>query len=392
MKGTMNKNRFARQVFALVATLVLAACGQQESEPGRIDLTRLDTEEARLTARDLFASVEYIPLETRPECLLGSTAIMAVDDSNVLVWQGNDVLRFSRDGSFLNKVGTTGNGHGEHGATRSARYDTGSRTVLIATFDNRIFRYSLDGEYLGDFKMPDNGKVPQTFRVAHDGNLVCEMRDYKEEGLDVWLQVFTPESGELRLSRRIYTDGETVKRSMMKTATMCSTPDGTWMILPFDDWAWCYTPEGKIDSLLFDRGSYSPSRELCENWDNSEELKQTKYQIDNMVGTEKHFYLEVPTKQGGRDVLVDRRTNRVVHNHYWRWGFEDKGHIRLDGFSEDVTFWPFISTGRDGNLLAALMPIDLFAGEDRQTLRKKAQNDYPLNDDSNPILVIAREK
>ena len=44
MKGTMNKNRFARQVFALVATLVLVACGQQESESGRIDLTRLDTE------------------------------------------------------------------------------------------------------------------------------------------------------------------------------------------------------------------------------------------------------------------------------------------------------------------------------------------------------------
>ena len=39
-----------------------------------------------------------------------------------------------------------------------------------------------------------------------------------------------------------------------------------------------------------------------------------------------------------------------------------------------------------------LLPIDRFDDDDLEILKKIAVNDYPLNDMSNPILVVAEEK
>ena len=377
----MNKRHFL-----LLCIFCLCACCPPK-DGNTIDLTGIGQKELVVPAESIYSSIKFIPLETREQSILSSPNVFGMDSNNVLVWDQDEILRFDTQGKFLNRVGRLGRGHGEHGRINSANYDEKEKRIYVGNMGGFIYKYDLEGNYIGQFKISENNEILQTVRFNKQLNaLVCETRKYSSEGLQVNLRIVSPDGTE-KGTYPVYKDHEQVSRSMTRTGMLRNTSEGVMFTLPFDDKVTLLTPQGIIDTLTMDRGNFRPSRQLCENWDYSDELYRTKYQIDNIVVTDKYFYLTVTMDKEQCDLLVDRHSHAFIHDKKYAYGSELE-HLSLKGFKH-VSFWPW---GAFDNKAVDLLPIDRFDNDDLDVLKKTAVNDYPLDDMSNPILVIAEEQ
>lgn len=377
----MNKRHFL-----LLCIFCLCACCRQKGG-AIIDLTGIGQKELVVPAESIYSSIKFIPLETHEQSILSSPNVFGMDSNNVLVWDQDEILRFDTQGKFLNRVGRLGRGHGEHGRINSANYDENEKRIYVGNMGGFIYKYDLEGNYIGQFKISENNEILQTVRFNKQLNaLVCETRKYSGEGLQVNLRIVSPDGAE-KGTYLVYKDHEQVSRSMTRTGMLRNTSEGVMFMLPFDDKMTLLTQQGIIDTLTMDRGNFRPSRKLCENWDYSDELYKTKYQIDNIVVTDKYFYLTVTMDKEQCDLLIDRHSHAFIHDKKYAYGSELE-HLSLKGFKH-VSFWPWVAFD---NKAVDLLPIDRFDNDDLEVLKKTAVNDYPLNDMSNPILVIAEER
>ena len=195
-------------------------------------------------------------------------------------------------------MGRLGKGHGEHGRINSANYDENKKIIYVGNMGGFIYKYDIEGNYIGQFKIAENGEILQTVRFNKQLDaLVCETRKYSGEGFrSAFVQCRLKESRKVHIP--IYEDNEQVSRSMTRTGMLRNTSEGVMFMLPFDDKVTLLTQQGIIDTLTMDRGNLRPSRKLCENWDYADELYRTKYQIDNIVVTDKYFFLTVTMDKG----------------------------------------------------------------------------------------------
>ena len=375
-----------RCYFFFLSIFFLYACGPQK-DGTKIDLTGIGHEEFVVPAESIYSSIKFIPLETNEKSILSSPNVFGMDENNVLIWDQDEILRFDVQGKFLNRVGRLGRGHGEHGRINSANYDENGKIVYVGNMGGFIYKYNLEGNYIGQFKISENNEILQTVRFNKQLDaLVCEMRKYSSKGLQVSLRMVSPDGTE-KGTFTVYKDNEQVSRSMMRTGMLRNTSEGVIFMLPFDDKVTLLTRQGIIDTLTMDRGNFRPSRKLCENWDYSGELYRTKYQIDNIVVTDKYFYLTVTMDKKQCDLLIDRHSYAFIHDKKYAYGSESE-HLSLKGFKH-VSFWPWVAFN---NKTVDLLPIDRFDDNDLEALKEIAVNDYPLNDMSNPILVVAEER
>lgn len=372
--------------FLLLCPFFMYACSRQKGG-NTIDLTGIGQKELVVPAESIYSSIKFIPLETHEKSILSSPNVFGMDSDNVLVWDQDEILRFDTHGKFLNRVGRLGRGHGEHGRINSANYDENEKRIYVGNMGGFIYKYDLEGNYIGQFKISENNEILQTVRFNKQLDaLVCETRKYSGEGLQVNLRVVSPDGAE-KGTYLVYKDHEQVSRSMTRTGMLRNTSEGIMFMLPFDDKVTLLTQQGIIDTLTMDRDNFRPSRKLCENWDYSDELYKTKYQIDNIVVTDKYFYLTVTMDKEQCDLLIDRHSHAFIHDKKYAYGSELE-HLSLKGFKH-VSFWPWVAFD---NKAVDLLPIDRFDNDDLEVLKKTAVNDYPLDDMSNPILVIAEEQ
>ena len=93
------------------------------------------------------ANTRLIPLETTDDCLIGNiTDLRLVGDTLVVVdgYKSKQVYLFNRDGKFLSKIGSVGDGPGEYGQITQATANSDG----IEIFDmqsNRFIAYDYDG-------------------------------------------------------------------------------------------------------------------------------------------------------------------------------------------------------------------------------------------------------
>jgi hypothetical protein len=97
----------------------------------------------------LFSDIIKIDLETSNNSLIGSIKDLKVIDSDIYIIQSTSgfysLLRFNRDGRFLNEIGSYGRGPGEMLDIRDFHIDNNSIEVLTNT---DIAQYTIDGGFI----------------------------------------------------------------------------------------------------------------------------------------------------------------------------------------------------------------------------------------------------
>jgi hypothetical protein len=127
-----------------------------------INLDNIPSEVREFKLSELFSDFQAIPLETRPECVIGNTKIKFSKDFIFVGTQNfpraSKLYRFSKNGSFINEYGKEGRGPGEHQGYMPAKViPLEEDTLLLANWlgsndNSQIF--SLNGSVRGEVIQP----------------------------------------------------------------------------------------------------------------------------------------------------------------------------------------------------------------------------------------------
>ena len=122
----------------------------------RIDVYSATQNKAEvLNVSQIAEDIEFLPLETTDECLLGDgMRNLVVAKNDIIIYDGEEVCyRFGRNGKFKNRIGRKGNGPGEYVKSFYIVVDTLNQWVYMGDYSQKkLVKYDYEGKYLGDLK------------------------------------------------------------------------------------------------------------------------------------------------------------------------------------------------------------------------------------------------
>lgn len=133
----------------LFIVLIFNSCSESKSDISKsannfyyFDLENAIKHPQNIYLNDLVSEVEYVPLETGPECMLGPIAKLAVTDSFIFISDVKKLLQFKKNGQFIKQIGSIGRGPGEYeSVTDFFIDDKGKRIYILNNREVQIFTY-----------------------------------------------------------------------------------------------------------------------------------------------------------------------------------------------------------------------------------------------------------
>jgi hypothetical protein len=123
----------------------------------------LDNVVERLLLSDAVADIDIVPLEVNEDHLFKRLDYVALSESDIFIGgMVTRVLRYNRDGKFINAIGSQGQGPNDFMFNFGAKLDSTNQTIcIIGTFgdtntDFKTLEYTLDGTFL------KTGRIPST--------------------------------------------------------------------------------------------------------------------------------------------------------------------------------------------------------------------------------------
>ena len=100
-----------------------------------------------LFASEVISDVEYIPLETSDQCLIGEYFSANISENYILVHSRSQCVLFSRQGKYIRHIGSQGNGPEEYKLVSGMSIDEKSCMVYISSL-YELLVYRISGEFV----------------------------------------------------------------------------------------------------------------------------------------------------------------------------------------------------------------------------------------------------
>lgn len=129
--------------------LIVAHTEEVNGEPLTVCQYDLLTDTVDIPLSGLVEELQFVKLDRREEALVGGGSVI-LSDNYILVLASRNVpcKLFRKDGTYINKVGSIGQGPGEYQNIYDAQIDEESgRIYLLPWITNRILVYNLEGKY-----------------------------------------------------------------------------------------------------------------------------------------------------------------------------------------------------------------------------------------------------
>lgn len=125
----------------------------------------------------LIQEFDYVPLETKNECLIGSINKLLINKDSYIIHDkdNNKIFRFNKEGRYINQIGIVGNGPHEYKEAYDVSISTNNDISVLDLKGRKIIIYRLDGSYLNEIKI----KFLFTQHEYLENKLVCNI--YKSE-------------------------------------------------------------------------------------------------------------------------------------------------------------------------------------------------------------------
>ncbi len=175
------KTLSGKRLLILTCLATLMACNTQSehhNKPEVIDVEENLDNYQNLQLTDLATEIQYIPLETTPESILGSIKEVYVTKNNILVYS-NEIFLFDRKGHFLRKIGQKGKGPFEYSLLGVPRIINDTVFVPTTIPKNNIFLFSTNGQPLTSISTKINGFNPIFDNWYYDSpNILLQVPNY----------------------------------------------------------------------------------------------------------------------------------------------------------------------------------------------------------------------
>ena len=126
-----------------------------ESEITKINIDLDSKSQSSLALNDIIESIEYIPLETKDECIIGTISRnfhFEISDGYILVQcsKAGRYYLFNRKGRFVAQIGNIGEGPGEYLFTTNPYFidEENKQIVLFAINPDRYIYYDMTGKHI----------------------------------------------------------------------------------------------------------------------------------------------------------------------------------------------------------------------------------------------------
>jgi hypothetical protein len=116
------------------------------------------------------SDVEYIVLETREDCMVRPVVRYYFTDSLIFIRNFDHILKFSRNGKFIQRIGTSGRGPGEIDLIRNLSFLPDKKTLVVQkNYQRELLFFSFTGELI---KTLDYEPHIESFKILPNGNFL----------------------------------------------------------------------------------------------------------------------------------------------------------------------------------------------------------------------------
>jgi hypothetical protein len=128
-----------------------------------IDIDNI-AKEKEIYYSSVFKKVKTIILETNEDCLIGSMDGMQALDDELFILDDltNTLFMFNKDGHFIRKIGTPGNGPGEYIQICDFTIDPLKKEMYLLDSPGKIHKYNINtGEFINSIVLDNSGVTSQ---------------------------------------------------------------------------------------------------------------------------------------------------------------------------------------------------------------------------------------
>jgi hypothetical protein len=163
-----------RFVFPIILGITLFSCSHSKIHKTDANFTiipvklgtSLDTK-----ISEIASSIEYIKLETKPECLIGNIARLYIFQNKFIIWDGKPkatIFFFNSNGRYLFKIQRSGKGPGEYIGVQDMFVDEQNGNIVVYDASQaKIIMFSIDGNFIKEI---DNTLLPMAFSAKDDSS------------------------------------------------------------------------------------------------------------------------------------------------------------------------------------------------------------------------------
>jgi len=138
--------------------------------PVSVNIDPTNRAKGKLMLGDLVESVEYIPLETKNNCLIGAVSRYDVSKNYILVYcyKSKNVYLFRRTGSFIRQISSLGQGPEEYLGVSDVFIDENKKELILCT-SGKILFFDLSGKYL---RKADNNEMHRVLWIYYNNQFL----------------------------------------------------------------------------------------------------------------------------------------------------------------------------------------------------------------------------
>jgi len=107
-----------------------------------------------LYASEVISDIEYIPLETSIQCLIGEYFLTSISENFILVYSRPHCILFSRQGKYIRHIGSQGQGPEEYYIVSSMSIDEKSNMIYMVGM-SELLAYRISGEFVKKFNLKE---------------------------------------------------------------------------------------------------------------------------------------------------------------------------------------------------------------------------------------------
>jgi len=331
---------------------------------------------------DFIKNPEFIPLETKNECLIDMVLQIDADSQKIYILdRRKNIFIFSSNGLFLKKISPEGKGPGQFVQTVGG-FVLFSEIKRICIFDDlqrKLLIYNSDGVFLREMKI----SIPvqriskignSTLLFFSDGSFSNKL--YHELSFfDISRMQF---SGEFKIFSPIQRSGA----QMYLRPGFTTFRDEALLSIPFNDTVYRITSDNVLPSFIFKLGPSGIPKEIFND------LQRMEKSMENYV----YFYPPTETQSFLFLAIIDhgKKLYSVLNKFSGVWKIaemDDSSEIGLVYRNKSKTVLPMHPCSNDlfYSTIYAHIFVEQFASEFPSLVKK-------IKADDNPILIRARLK
>lgn len=135
-----------------------------------IDLQKGFNNKQTIPLSRIASDVEYIALETKEDCMVRPVVRYYFTDSLIFIKNFDHILKFSHNGKFIERIGTSGRGPGEIDLARNLSFLPDQKILVVQkNYQRELLFFSFTGELI---KTLDYEHHIENFRILPNGNFL----------------------------------------------------------------------------------------------------------------------------------------------------------------------------------------------------------------------------